>query len=106
MQNRLMLAQTFAFITLSTSELFRAFTARSEFYPLLKIGIFTNKSMNYAVLLSVALVMIVLYIPGLNTNIFRVLPLNLIHWAEIIPLLLIPSIAAEVTKAIQIRQNK
>jgi len=106
MQNRIMLAQTFAFITLSTSELFRAFTSRSELYPLLKIGIFTNKWMNYAIVFSIALVLIVLYVPGLNTNIFRVQPLTLVHWAEIIPLLLIPSIAAELTKASMIRKNK
>ncbi len=106
MQTRVALAQTFAFITLSTSELFRAFTSRSEMYPLLKIGVFTNKWMNYAILFSIALVMIVLYVPGLNTNIFRVIPLNWIHWAEIIPLLLIPSIAAELTKAVMIRKEK
>ena len=32
-------AQTMAFITLSVSELFRAYTARSEYYPIFKIGI-------------------------------------------------------------------
>ena len=105
MQMRMMLAQTFAFITLSVSELFRAFTSRSELFPLLKIGIFSNKWMNFAILFSVALVLVVLYVPGLNEHIFRVYPLELVHWAEIIPLLLIPSIAAEVTKAIQIRKN-
>ena len=106
MQTRMMLAQTFAFITLSVSELFRAFTSRSEMYPLLKIGLFTNKWMNYAMIFSAVLVFAVLYIPGLNSNIFRVTPLNLLHWAEIIPLLLIPSIAAEVTKSVQMRKNK
>ncbi|NSW51258.1 MAG: cation-translocating P-type ATPase [Anaerolineae bacterium] len=106
MQVSLMYAQTFAFITLSTSELFRAFTSRSEFFPLLKIGIFSNKSMNYAVLISIALVMIVLYVPGLNTEIFRVEPLTLVQWLEIAPLLLIPSIAAEITKSVLNKTKK
>ena len=43
------LSETFAFVTLSLSELFRAYTARSENYPLFKIGIFSSKVMNIAV---------------------------------------------------------
>jgi Ca2+-transporting ATPase len=39
-------AETMAFATLSISELLRAFTARSEYYPLLKIGVFKNRWMN------------------------------------------------------------
>ena len=42
-------AETMAFATLSISELLRAFTSRSERYPLLKIGLFSNKWMNLAV---------------------------------------------------------
>jgi Ca2+-transporting ATPase len=106
MQVNLMWAQTFAFITLSTSELFRAFTSRSELIPLTQIGFFTNKWMNYAIIFSMILILIVLYVPGLNTEIFHVEPLKLIHWVEIIPLLLIPSVAAEITKAVQNRVAK
>ncbi|MCD4753550.1 MAG: HAD-IC family P-type ATPase, partial [Anaerolineaceae bacterium] len=106
MQDHLMLAQTFAFITLSASELFRAFTSRSELYPLIKIGFFTNTWMNYAILFSFALIMAVLYIPGLNTDIFRVLPLTLLHWVEILPLLLIPAVVAEVTKSVMIKRQQ
>ena len=36
-------AETMAFVTLSLSELFRAYTSRSEYYPLLKIGFFKNQ---------------------------------------------------------------
>ena len=97
-------AETMAFATLSISELFRAFTSRSEFYPLLKIGIFTNKWMNYAVLSSLAMILLVIYVPFLNT-IFKTLPLGWAQWLVIIPLLLVPSIAAEVTKAIQSRRS-
>ncbi len=58
------LSETFAFVTLSLSELFRAYTARSEYYPLVKIGIFTNKNMNVAVLVSVLLILLVIYVPS------------------------------------------
>ncbi|MCK4726758.1 MAG: cation-translocating P-type ATPase, partial [Anaerolineales bacterium] len=46
------LATTMAFVTLSFSELIRAYTARSERYPILKIGVFSNRNMNYAVISS------------------------------------------------------
>jgi Ca2+-transporting ATPase len=90
-------AETMAFVTLSISELFRAYTARSEFYPLLKIGFFKNKLMNWAVLGSLVLIMLVVYVPFLQP-IFNTAPLRIGHWLEVLPLVLIPSIAAEVTK--------
>ncbi len=90
-------AQTMAFVTLSISELFRAYTARSEFYPLLKIGVFKNKIMNWAVLGSMVMIILVVYVPFLQP-IFNTAPLGLAQWLEILPLVLIPSIAAEITK--------
>ena len=98
------LSETFAFVTLSISELLRAFTARSEYFPLTKIGIFTNKNMNLAVIASVILVLMVVYVPFLRT-VFDTTALHWIDWAEILPLVLIPSIAAEVMKAITYKQN-
>jgi Ca2+-transporting ATPase len=90
-------AETMAFTTLSISELFRAFTARSEYYPLLKIGLLKNKLMNWAVLGSLVLIMLVIYIPFLQP-IFNTAPLGWAQWLEILPLILVPSVAAEVTK--------
>jgi len=97
------LSETFAFVTLSLSELLRAFTAVQNF-PLTKIGIFTNKNMNLAVSASVILVLMVVYVPFLRT-VFDTTALRWIDWVEILPLVLIPSIAAEVMKAITYRQN-
>jgi Ca2+-transporting ATPase len=90
-------AETMAFVTLSASELFRAFTSRSERYPLLKIGVFKNRNMNLAFLSSMALLVGVLYIPGLN-QVFNTVPLGWSQWEIILPLLLIPSVVAEVVK--------
>jgi Ca2+-transporting ATPase len=90
-------AETMAFVTLSISELFRAYTARSEFYPLLKIGVFKNKLLNWAVLGSLVLIFVVIYVPFLQP-IFNTAPLGLEQWLEILPLVLIPSVAAELTK--------
>ncbi|MCE5206698.1 MAG: cation-translocating P-type ATPase [Chloroflexi bacterium] len=90
-------AETMAFVTLSLSELLRAYTARSEYFPLAKIGVFGNKWMNLGVGVSFVLVMAVVYIPFFN-NIFNTMPLGWTQWAEIIPLFIIPSLAAELTK--------
>lgn len=94
---RLPYAETMAFLTLSASELLRAFTARSERYPLLKIGVFSNKWMNWAVLLSFVLLLAVVYVPFLNP-VFQTTPLGWTEWSMILPLLLIPSVVAEITK--------
>jgi Ca2+-transporting ATPase len=104
MSEDIKLAQTMAFVTLSTSELFRAYTARSEYFSIFKVGVFSSKWMNYAVLGSFALIMLVLYVPFLQEP-FHTVPLKLVHWAEIAPLLLFPSIAAEVTKYILMKRN-
>lgn len=98
-------AQTMAFITLSISELLRAYTARSEYYPILKIGIFGNKFMNYAVGASLILILLVLYVPFLN-DVFKTVPLGWSEWIRIIPLILIPSVAAEVTKVFLRRSSR
>ncbi|HVM70307.1 MAG TPA: calcium-translocating P-type ATPase, PMCA-type [Anaerolineales bacterium] len=92
-------AETMAFVTLSASELFRAFTSRSERYPLLKIGVFKNRNMNLAFLSSMALLLGVVYLPGLNT-VFNTVPLGWQQWEIILPLLLVPSVVAELVKFI------
>ncbi len=98
-------AETLAFVTLVFSELLRAFTSRSERYPLLKIGVFTNKWMNLAILASTALMLLVLYVPFLS-NVFNTLPMGWAEWEMVIPLFLVPSIAAEVVKYIVSAQAK
>ena len=96
--NRL-LAQSMAFVTLSASELVRAYTARSERVSLFRLGVFSNKYMQYAVALSIVLLMAVIYVPFLQP-IFNTMALGAREWAVILPLLLVPSVAAEVTKAV------
>jgi P-type Ca2+ transporter type 2C len=90
-------AETMAFVTLSCSELLRAYTSRSEFYPLIKIGLFGNRWMNYACLSSLILILAVVYIPFLRV-VFNTEPLGWAQWSIMLPLLLIPSLAAELSK--------
>jgi Ca2+-transporting ATPase len=93
------LAQTMAFVTLSASELVRAYTARSERASLFRLGLFTNRMMQYAVLVSVALLLGAVYLPFLQP-IFNTVPLGVKEWTVVMPLLLIPGVAAEITKAV------
>ncbi len=90
-------AETMAFATLSFSELLRAFTARSERYPLLRIGLFSNRTMVYAVLSSVVLVVMVLYVPFLQT-VFDTVTLGWAQWELMLPLIFVPAVVAELTK--------
>ena len=90
-------AETLAFVTLSASELLRAFTARSERFSLLRIGVFSNRTMVYAVGSSFALLLAVVYVPFLQSA-FGTVPLSAMDWAEILPLLFVPAVAAELTK--------
>ncbi|NBD35031.1 MAG: calcium-translocating P-type ATPase, PMCA-type [Chloroflexi bacterium] len=98
-------AKTLAFVTLVLSELFRAYTSRSERYPLLKLGVFSNKYMQYAVGFSVVLLMLVVYVPFLQP-IFDTEHLNLQEWSLILPLTLIPSVIAELHKAVVRRLDR
>jgi Ca2+-transporting ATPase len=75
----------------------RADTARSEFYPLIRIGIFSNRYMNIAVLSSFVLLLAVIYIPFLQP-VFRTVPLTWTEWSFILPLLFVPSLVAEINK--------
>ncbi|MEA3441655.1 MAG: cation-translocating P-type ATPase [Chloroflexota bacterium] len=93
------ISTTMAFVTLSFSELLRAFTARSERYPVLKIGVFKNRIMNIAVLTSLILLLAVVYIPFLQP-IFKTVPLTWEQWQYLLPLLFVPAIAAELTKLV------
>ena len=92
-------AQTMAFATLSISELLRAYTARSEHYNIWQVGIFSNKYMQVAVLSSLAILVAILYIPFLQT-IFGTAALTLQDWLVLAPLIVVPSVVAEITKFI------
>jgi len=89
--------RTVAFATLTLSELLRAFTARSERVSVFKLGVFTNRTMNIAVFFSIAVVLLVIYVPFLQV-VFNTTALPLVDWLWIIPFALIDSTAAELTK--------
>jgi P-type Ca2+ transporter type 2C len=90
-------AETMAFMTLSLCELFRAYTVRSEKVSLFRIGIFSNKWMQYAVGSSIILLLLVCTVPFLQ-GIFNTHFMSLREWASVISLATIPAISEELTK--------
>ena len=90
-------AETMAFVTLSLCELFRAYTVRSERTSIFKLGIFSNKWMQYAVGLSIALLLLVVNVPFLQP-IFNTHFLAGTEWLVVLGLAIIPAITEEITK--------
>jgi Ca2+-transporting ATPase len=98
-------AQTIAFTTLICSELLRAYTSRSERYPLLRLGLFSNKYMVGATLISFVLMLAVIYLPVFEP-IFYTHNLSLQDWLMILPLMLVPAVVAETGKWIASRRGQ
>ncbi len=92
-------AETMAFMTLSLCELFRAYTVRSEKASLFRIGLFSNKWMQYAVGASIILLLAVCTVPFLQT-IFNTHFMSLQEWLVVLGLALVPAASEEVTKLI------
>jgi Ca2+-transporting ATPase len=98
-------AETMAFVTLSLAELFRAYTVRSERASIFKIGIFSNKYMQYAVGVSITLLLLVTALPFLQP-IFNTHFLSVREWSMVVGLALLPAFAEEITKFFLRRANQ
>jgi Ca2+-transporting ATPase len=90
-------AQTLAFVTLCVSELVRAFTARSEYNSVFSIGLFSNRWMVWAVAASLALVLMVVYVPFLQPF-FDTVALTLDDWLMMLPFFFASAVAMELVK--------
>ncbi len=98
-------AQTEMLCTMVLFELFTAFACRSEIHSLFKVGVFSNKWLIYACLSSVALLMVVMYVPILQGP-FDVVPLDWKDWLLILPVSLTGFVALELLKLIQRQMGK
>jgi len=92
----LTMARTFAFTTMISAELLRAYTTRSEHYSVFKIGLFSNKFMNLGVFVSFALLMLSLY--GPLHVVFRTDTLGFSEWAVVGAFAILPFLAGEIGK--------
>jgi len=75
-------SQTTVFLFIVMFELYQAFAARSVRYPSLKVGLFKNKFLLGAVLISLLLTLGIIYIPQLN-SIFGTTPLGAMEFLTI-----------------------
>ncbi len=88
--------QTMAFIVLSLSQVVQSFNMRSE-HSLFKIGFFSNKKLNGAVLISLLLVLLVLFTPIKEA--FGLVFLTKELYLLALGLVLVPLAVMEITKA-------
>ena len=88
--------RTYAFATMISAELLRAFTTRSEMYSVFRIGLFSNKFMNIGVGFSFFLLFMALY--GPLHVIFRTFEPTLHDWMIIGGFAILPFIAGEFGK--------
>jgi len=95
--DQLVAAQTIAFVSLCTSELIRAFTARSEYHSVFSIGVFSNRWMVWAVGVSFLLVLMVVYVPFFRPF-FDTVPLTADDWLLMLPFFFASPIAMEMLK--------
>ncbi len=91
--------RTLAFMVLSISQIMQAYNMRSE-KSLFKIGMFTNKILNRACLISVALVLIVMFTPLRIA--FGLELLNAPLYLLGIGLIIVPLIVMELSKALNL----
>ena len=88
--------QTMAFAVLALSQVIQAYNMRSE-HSLFKIGMFTNKKLNQAALLSIVLVLAVLFTPLRIPFGLELLSLNM--YLTALGMILIPILVMEFSKA-------
>lgn len=89
--------QTMIFTLVVFSEMFNAFNWRSDRYSIFSLGLFTNKPLVYAVLTTVILQLVVVYVPFFQTA-FRTVPLSLFEWGVILSLASTTLISMELVK--------
>jgi Ca2+-transporting ATPase len=97
--------QTMIFTLVVMSCMFNAFNWRSEKLSVFSLGVFTNRSLIYAVLSTVLLQLAAIYVPILQTA-FRTVPLSLSDWGLIIPLASTTLIAMELTKYLERKTHR
>jgi Ca2+-transporting ATPase len=90
-------ARTVVFCTLVLTQLFMVFSFRSE-RSILETGIRGNRRLVYAILLSLALQLAVVYLPLLSAA-FRTVPLGA-EWLYIVPLALVSLVVNEIMKKV------
>ncbi len=102
--HNLALARTMAFSALVLSQLFYVFECRSELHSIFELGFFTNSYLVGAVLCSVIMQLVVIYLPFFQM-IFKTVPLGLWHWVIILVLTLGTTLLQGFYRTVKIRRK-
>ncbi|HIV28544.1 MAG TPA: calcium-translocating P-type ATPase, PMCA-type [Candidatus Ornithocaccomicrobium faecavium] len=92
--------QTLAFMVLALSQVVQAFNMRS-FHSIFRIGVFTNRKLNGAALVSLALMALVLFIPPV-AGAFGLVALSPVLYLIGLGLSLAPLVVMEIAKALEL----
>ncbi|HEU4505801.1 MAG TPA: cation-transporting P-type ATPase, partial [Nitrospira sp.] len=95
-------ARTVAFTVMVVAQLVHAFNCRSERLSLFHVGLFTNRALIWAFLLSLVMQVAVLTVPAAS-GIFKVAPLPLENWEMMAAMVLLPLILVEAMKSLRRR---
>ena len=91
-----------AFTVMVVAQLVHAFNCRSERLSLFHVGLFTNRALIWAFLLSLVMQVAVLTVPAAS-GIFKVAPLPLENWELMLATVLLPLILVEAMKSLRRR---
>jgi len=97
-------ARTLTFTILVVAQLAHAFNCRSDRRSLFQLGLWSNKIMVGAAVLSVGLQAMIIFSPFVR-DIFRVTPFDPEHWFLALGIGVLPLIAMEIWKAVQSRMT-
>ena len=93
-------ALTMAFATLGLIQLLHAFNVKSVYQSVFKVGLFRNKTFNWAIPVAFVLLMATIVVPGFN-NLFHVSHLSLTQWLAVIVGSFLIVVLVELVKAIK-----
>ena len=93
-------ALTMAFATLGLIQLLHAFNVKSVYQSVFKVGLFRNKTFNWAIPVAFVLLMATIVVPGFN-NLFHVSHLSFTQWLAVIVGSFLIVVLVEIVKATQ-----
>ncbi len=102
---RVEIGQTMAFVVLAFSELVHVFNIRNNKKSIFKTHPFNNKILLGAIAVSSALMLIILFIPGLR-HLFSIPVLPIGNVLEIVGLVILPLVIVEIFKLLKINTSK
>ncbi len=93
----LALARTIAFTSLVMFEMFAVLSSKTLYKPVISKGFFSNKYLHFAIIISIALQALVIYVPFLQ-SIFGTVAISLMHWVYIVGVAFVGFVVMELSK--------